>query len=178
MKPFIILAALGLLILTLGCVPEGSGLAVPAQNDAAAGETLSPLETATPSPPAEPAAGAAVSPVVIRDAWRGGMDSLERELIYPQGGQVLLALPQTAAEDLHCNPRHDGGAGCSIKYYDPESAKYQYAGNHWSAGIAFSELEAAIAFRETIGKGPVTVSCFIPQDWGGGGIGFQNCEVR
>ena len=181
MKPLIILAAL-LLSLLMACGPvEQPAMDIPAQPESW-NEAAEPIAATEDDPVAvetlrsEPAAdGSAVSPLTIRDAYRGGMDSLLRELHYPQGGPVLVALPQTAEEDLHCEPRYGGGGQCGLFYPDPEGEFPT-----WWAGFSFAEVESAIAFRESIGKGPVTVSCILSEDSNPGyrGAGFSNCEER
>ena len=180
MKPLIILAAL-LLPLTLACVAPDPGLDIPVQRESrndkaepitAARESLATAEKPTPEPTAEPAA--VVDPLTIRDAYRGGMDSLLRELHYPMGGRVLVALPQTAEEDLHCNPTDGGGGTCSLVYPDLEGEL-----STWFASFNFAELEAVIAFRESIGRGPVTVSCILSEfAYASQGAGFTSCEER
>ena len=169
----LILAALGLLILTMACAMESSAVDIAPQQ-----ETSASAPSATPEPTVADGVSEAVSPVVIRDAWRGGMDSREREKAFPPGGHVLLALPQTAFEDVGCHLFIFGGPSCGISYPDPESGKYHYQGASWDAHFVFPDMEMAKAFRESLGRGPVTVSCIIPDDLGVQAMAFQNCEER
>lgn len=164
----LILAALGLLILTLACAVEGQ-VSIPAQNGAAA------VETPTPEPTAVKLGTAGISPVEVRDAWREG-----REKDFPPGDRVLFALPQTAFEDTGCHLFIWGSPACGISYPDPESRHWHREGVPWDAFFAFPDVELAKAFRESLGLGPVTVSCTIPEDWDViyQATAFQNCEER
>ena len=176
MKTLIILAALLIVLaLSLACAVEGPAVDIPAGGLNQAGAAVPAAgdnQAAQEKPTAEP--GAAVHPLTIRDAYLGGMDSLLREVHFPLNGRVLVAAPQTAAADLDCDPLYPSGAGCNVSFPDPAAAQ-----SLWWASFNFAEVESAISFRESLGQGPVTVSCILSdQSRFSDSASFHSCEER